>query len=111
MRGKSYIRIAAAVGGVALVIATAAWAGPSMSTRWTSTTLDKDACIERAKRAVRDSGFTKNFELVNTTVFGERGAYTSGVRCAVEKEIVFFVVAGPQAKEASAYNASIADKF
>ena len=111
MRGRAYIRVGAAIGGVALLIATAAWAGPSMSTRWSSTTLDKDECIERAKSAVRNSGFTKNFEVVNTTVFGERGAYTSGVRCAVEKEIVFFVVAGPQAKEASAYNASIADKF
>jgi hypothetical protein len=111
MRGRPFTRMVAAIGGGALVIATAAWAGPSMSTRWSSTTLNKDDCIDRAKQAVRNSGFTKNFEVVNTTVYGERGAYTSGVRCAVEKEIVFFVVAGPNAKEASAYNAAIADKF
>ena len=111
MRGKTIIRNTAAIGIGTLVIATAAWAGPSMSTRWSSTTLSKEECLQRAERAVRNSGFTKNFETVNTTVFGERGAYTSAVRCAVEKEIVFFVVAGPNSKEASTYNATIAEKF
>jgi hypothetical protein len=111
MRGRTFIRSTAAIGIGTLVVATAAWAGPSMSTRWSEMTLPKDECIEKGRRAVRAEGFTKNFEVVNTTVFGERGDYTAGVRCAVEKEIVFFVVAGPNAKQASSYNAAITERF
>jgi hypothetical protein len=86
---------------------TSALAGPSMSTRWDSMTKSQDDCLDAAKQAVRGAGFTKNFEAPKTTVYGERGEYTAAVRCASEKEIVFFVVAGPAAETASKYNADI----
>ncbi len=109
MRLKSRILVPAAV---LAAWATAALAtAPSMSTRWTNMALATDACVEKARRAVRDEGFTKNFEVVNTTVFGERGDYTAAVRCAAEKEVVFFVVAGPDAKRSTSYNAAIAEHF
>jgi hypothetical protein len=97
---------------VSAALVTAAFATPpAMSTRWTGTTLSKEECVEKGSRALRAEGFTKGFEVVNTTVFGERGDYTAAVRCATEKEIVFFVVAGPVAKQASSYNANIAGRF
>jgi hypothetical protein len=109
MRLKSRTLISATV--LAACATAALAAAPSMSTRWQGTTLTKDECLEQGRRAVRAESFTKNFEVVNTTVFGERGDYTAAVRCAVEKEIVFFIVAGPIAKQATSYNAAIAERF
>ena len=109
MRLKSRILVPAAV--LAACATAALAAPPSMSTRWANMTLSSDACIEKARRAVRAEGFTKSFEVVNTTVFGERGDYTAAVRCAADKEIVFFVVAGPEAKRCTSFNASIAGHF
>ena len=86
MKGRSFIGIAAAIGAGAFAIATVALAGPAMSTRWSEMTLTEEECIEKGRRSVRAAGFTKNFEVVSTTIFGERGDYTAGVRCAVEKE-------------------------
>ena len=90
---------------------TAAMAGPSMSTRWDSMTKSQEDCLDAAKDAVRGAGFTKNFEALKTTIYGERGEYTAAVRCASEKEIVIFVVAGPSSDTASKYNADIEGRF
>jgi hypothetical protein len=109
MRLKSRILVPAAVLAVCATAALAA--APSMSTRWADMTLSSDDCVAKARRAVRAEGFTKNFEVVSTTVFGERGDYTCAVRCAADKEIVFFVVAGPVAKRSTDYNAAIAEHF
>ncbi len=109
MRLKSRILVPAVV--LAACATAALAAPPSMSTRWANMTLSTDACVQKARRAVRAEGFTKGFEVVSTTVFGERGDYTAAVRCAVDKEIVFFVVAGPIAKRSSDYNAAIAGHF
>ena len=109
MRLKSRILVSAAV--LAACATAALAAPPSMSTRWANMTLSGDACVEKARRAVRAEGFTKSFEVVNTTVFGERGDYTAAVRCAADKEIVFFVVAGPECETLHRFNASIAGHF
>jgi hypothetical protein len=67
---------------VVIIVAgiTSALAGPSMSTRWDSMTKSQDDCLDAAKQAVRGAGFTKNFEALKTTVYGERGEYTAAVR-------------------------------
>jgi hypothetical protein len=100
----------AVAGGLA--IATAAIAGPSMSSAWKEIDLDADACSTKAQSVVHDNGFNTRFEVVsNTSIYGERGDYTALVRCATAHTIVYFVVAGPSSKEASRFMNAMRDGF
>ncbi|KAB2910497.1 MAG: hypothetical protein F9K29_24815 [Hyphomicrobiaceae bacterium] len=73
--------------------------------------MSQEQCLERARNRVRNAGFTKGFETVGSSVFGERGDYTVGVRCITEKGIVFIVVAGPEEPDCSRYRSNIIDDF
>ncbi len=99
-----------AIAIAACLVGSAALAGPSMSTKWTNTTLPLDRCKSRAEGALRDAKFS-GIKVLNYSVFAERGAYSAMVRCATDKQMVFFVVAGPQVERASRYLDSIADGY
>jgi hypothetical protein len=88
-----------------------AFAGPSMSSNWTATTLDQKECLRRAERVVRDAGLSRNFEIVGQSVFGQVDAYTAVVRCIADKGVVIFVVAGPTLDESRRRMRDIFDKF
>ena len=94
----------------ACLISSAALAGPSMSTKWNDTTLSLERCKERAERALRDANFS-GIKVLNYSVFGERGDYSAMVRCATDKTMVFFVVAGPQVERTNRYVDDIGDGF
>ncbi len=97
-------------GGV--LVATAAIAGPSMSSNWLDITISQDLCVEKGQRALRQNSFTKRLETLNNrSIYGERGDYTALVRCASEKQIAYFVVAGPEAKLTTKYVDEIRDEF
>src|SRR5262245_34983375 len=88
----------------AVTTATAAVAGPSMSSAWLEITISQDDCVKQGSAAVRKTSFNTRFEVVaNASVFGERGDYTALVRCAADKGIAYFVVAGPRSADASRY--------
>jgi hypothetical protein len=92
--------------------AGAAVAGPSMSSAWLGITIGQDECIKKASASVKAESFNKNFEVLgNTSVYGERGDYTALVRCAADKEIAYFVVAGPKGAQASRYMNAMRDGF
>ena len=94
----------------ACLISSTAFAGPSMSTKWNDTTLSLEQCKERAERALRDANFS-GIKVLNYSVFGERGDYSAMVRCATDKTMVFFAVAGPQVERTNRYVDDIGDGF
>ena len=93
----------------AVLVSTAAIAGPSMSTKWSNTDLDLDRCKSRAERALKDAKFSA--KVLNYSVYGERGDYSAMVRCATDKTMVFFVVAGPDVDRCNRYVDDIGDGF
>jgi len=94
----------------ACLVSTAALAGPSMSTKWNNTDLNLDRCKAKAEEALREAGF-RGIKVLNYSVFAERGDYSAMVRCATDKQMVFFVVAGPQVERTNRYVDDIGDAF
>ena len=90
---------------------TPAYSGPSLSSNWTSTTLDQGECMTRAERIVRQAGMSRGLEIVGQSVFGRSGSYTAVVRCVSNKGIVFFFVAGPRLEQVKQHMNSIFEKF
>ena len=87
-------------------------AGPSMSSAWLAITVDQDECIKRGSQSLRDNTFNTRFEVLgNSSIYGERGDYTGLVRCAADKGIVYFVVAGPKGDVCSKQMNAIRDGF
>ncbi len=98
------------IAAAACLVSSIALAGPSMSTKWSNTTLSLDRCKSKAEDALRDANF-KGIKVLNYSVFAERGAYSAMVRCATDKTMVFFVVAGPQVERCNRYVDDIGDAF
>ena len=102
------VAVTAAIAGAAAVLA----ASPSMSSAWLATTVDQDECVRRGSAAMRKQSFSTRFEVLgNSSIYGERGDYTALVRCAADKEFVYFVVAGPTGNVCSRHMNAIRDAF
>ena len=100
----------ALTGAVASV--TSVGAGPSMSSAWLTITINQEECVKRGSQTVRDNTFNTRFEVVGeSSIYGERGEYTALVRCAAEKGIVYFVVAGPKSEICSKHMNGMRDGF
>ncbi len=89
---------------------SAAFAGPSMTTKWNTTTLSLERCKARGEDALRDAKF-KGIKVLQYSVFGERGDYSAMIRCATDKGVVFFVIAGPEVDRANRYVDDVSDGF
>lgn len=61
--------------------------------KYISTT--QDTCTRNAEIAVKNAGFTSNFEPLASGAFGVNGNYSASVRCEASRGVVFFAVAGP----------------
>jgi hypothetical protein len=83
----------------------------SISSSWRSTPLGRYDSLRRAEDATRRAGFEWEMSTVLESVFGERSAYASMIRCVPERGIVFFVVAGPRDYEANAGRQALEDSF
>ena len=88
-----------------------ALAGPSMSTSLSPTSLDLPACLKRGEEIMREAGLTRNLQVLQATVYGEQGDYTASVRCLPDKDVVFFVVAGPRPDRASKLMTDLRGRF
>lgn len=86
-------------------------AGPSMSTSLSPTSLDLPACLKRGEEIMREAGLTRNLQVLQATVYGEQGDYTASVRCLPDKDVVFFVVAGPRPDRASKLMTDLRGRF
>ena len=95
---------------LAMLGGSAAIAGPSMSTKWNTTTLSLDRCKARGEDALREAKF-KGIKVLNYSVFGERGDYSAMIRCATDKGVVFFVIAGPEVERTNRYVDDVSDGF
>jgi hypothetical protein len=106
--------VKAALAGAAILASLSAVdaAGPAVSSNWLAITIDQNACIKKASDVTHAQSFNSNFEVVgNLSVYGARGDYTSLVRCAAEKGVVYFVVAGPQGAVAAKDVNALRDNF
>ena len=100
----------ALTGAVASV--TTVGAGPSMSSAWLEITVSQVECVKRASQSVKDNSFNTRFEVLgNSSIYGELGDYTALVRCAADKNIVYFVIAGPKGDICSKHMNAIRDGF
>jgi len=95
---------------LAMLGGSAAVAGPSMSTKWNTTTLSLERCKARGEDALREAKF-KGIKVLNYSVFGERGDYSAMIRCATDKGVVFFVIAGPEVERTNRYVDDISEGF
>ncbi len=110
MTGHWTWTIAAATLAGATVSATAA--APSMSSAWLSINVSQEECVRKGTAIVRRSGFERRFEvLANSAIYAERGDYTALVRCAAEKGIVYFVVAGPDGPTCNGHMSAMREGF
>ncbi len=76
----------------------------------TAITLTQSDCLDHADRAIRRNGF----EVPGTTLMtrhGIRGEYTVAIRCAADKGLVFFVVAGPSVAVTEKYSDALQHDF
>jgi hypothetical protein len=66
-----------------------------LATAWTATSFDEKECLEYAEKALRKTGYYKNFSVTGQSVFGynEEDEHASA-RCIPSKGLVFFVVSG-----------------
>ena len=96
----------------AVVAVKAVIAGPSMSSAWLSITINQDECVKRGSSPCATAASTPGSRWSeNSSIYGERGDYTALVRCAAEKGIVYFVVAGPKGDICSKHMNAIRDGF
>jgi hypothetical protein len=84
-----------------LLFPTAAFAEyPIIFNHIKDTDLSQVECVDNSGDALKRSGFSENFEFLRDGAFGVRGQYSAIVRCASNKRVVFFAVAGPENKKA-----------
>ena len=84
---------------------------PSMSTAWRSISFSQETCIAHAQSAMRGAGLTHNYETVGQSVYGEVPSYTGAIRCIASKGVAFFIVAGPDVKQASQHQRNLVERF
>lgn len=90
------------VAGIALsLIATAAFAGPAVTTEWVERRVPLDECKRQVEASLRANGFAnRDIETKTYSVFAHQRDYTISVRCMPEQGVVFFIATGAQLKQA-----------
>jgi hypothetical protein len=102
------------IASTVVLISSAAMAdasAPAMTLGTVDAEMSQDDCLTKAVGATRHNGFTENFEKLGKTVYGEKGAYTSAIRCETAAKLAIFVVAGPDDKITDSSNNKIRTTF
>jgi len=98
------------------LIASSAFAGPAVATRytvpgrWKDAPATQEACLARAEAAIVATGFG-NVERTQQTRYGTMREYTAAVRCIMDKEMVLIVVSGPSRRTADQGAAALFQNF
>jgi hypothetical protein len=95
---------------VSATVVSAALAGPWVTTNWKNTNLSQEECLEQAGRAIRAGGF-EPLQSSQYSRFGGLDEYTVSIRCISEKQMVFFLVAGPENAFTSKYLNAMLSNF
>lgn len=103
-------RAAAIAAVTSLALATPALAGPSINTGWKALTTSQPECVEKARSALGAAGLDR-LQSSQISAFAQQGDYSATIRCIPERGVVVFVVAGPQAAEASRLIRAIFERF
>jgi hypothetical protein len=85
-------------------------ADTAIATRWRQMRLDQDNCMSYARLAIFRTGFEKA-EPGSQTMSGKKGEYTASIRCLAEQQMIFFIVAGPDAGTVSGYLTTLYGQF
>lgn len=93
--------------GVGLAGAT----GVGMTNSWSDMDYNEAQCVQHAGAAIKKAGFSQNFEILKTSIYGDQEDYTALVRCVPDAKVAFFVVAGPDSDVASHYLDEITNAF
>ncbi len=64
------------------------------------TDLSQVECVDNSGDTLKRAGFSESFEFLRDGAFGARGQFSAIIRCAANKRVVFFAVAGPENKVA-----------
>jgi hypothetical protein len=108
MRARSLLLACAVI--AAASAAPAAIADTAIATRWRQMRLDQENCMSYARLAIFRTGFEKA-DPGSQTMSGKKGEYTASVRCLAEQQMIFFVVAGPDARTVSGYLTTLYGQF
>ena len=84
----------ALAGGIALVLAEQALAGPAVATRWHNVSASQDECLQRAEDVIRRSGFAR-VERTQQSRYGSLDDYTAAIRCITSNGLAIIIVSGP----------------
>lgn len=97
---------------MALLVSGAAQAvGVGMINGWIKVDYTEAQCVQHAAAALKAAGFSQNFEILKTSIYGDQEDYTALVRCVPELKMAYFVVAGPDSDVASHYLDEIDNAF
>ena len=94
------VRLLASLLALSLWLPSAPTAQPKckLATTWSATSFDEKECLEHAEKALRQTGYYKNFSVANQSIFGANEEdEQASARCITSKGLVFFVVSGPGA--------------
>lgn len=95
---------------ILMLAAPAKAQAPSMSSAWLSIKIGQEECVRLGTEAMKSNGLTSSFEVLgNSSIYGEIDRYTGLVRCIADKELAYFVVAGPEGKECSRHMNAVRD--
>jgi hypothetical protein len=109
------VRASCAAMGV-LLFAPDAIAGPAISTRysepgrWKNPQLTQEACLTRAEAVIAAAGFT-DIERTDQSRYATLREYTATIRCIIDKQIVLFIVSGPQRQTSNNGAAALFQRF
>jgi hypothetical protein len=87
--------------GLLVAFASNALAGPAVAIRysepqrWKNPQLTQEGCLTRAETVLVAAGFGK-IERTEQTRYGTLREYTGAIRCILDKQIVMFIVSGPE---------------
>lgn len=102
---------------LATAMGTACWAqGPAVATRYTEpgrikdVQLTQETCLARAEVAYKALDFT-NIERTEQSRYATFREYTGSIRCVLDKQIIIFVVAGPDRETANRGAAALFERF
>lgn len=95
-----------------VAVPAAAQTGYALYTEWQEAKLDLATCKRKAEYALRNASFTQDLSTAEFSVYARReGGYTVGIRCIPDKEIVFFVISGPDGTVANKHLDLVIDNF
>jgi hypothetical protein len=85
------------------------------SSAWQTANVSTEACIRRAKLALRDADFDQNRSMATDghteIVAGNHASYRGEVHCLTHDGTIEFTVTGPDSYQAALYKESIIRKF